>query len=131
MRFYLSHSIRGKYGKDAMPTQIKENCDKIMNIVSEIRLKLQSVDLYVPAEHEDFVYIAFRDKYLTEKQVLEIDCKIIDKCDGVIIYAPADDPIQGGRIIEYKHAKATNKPVYVFEHINEVVSWLAQQIMRA
>ena len=130
IRFYLSHSIRGKYGKDATPIQMKENCDRIIKIADTIRKQLD-VNLYVPAEHEDFVYIAFKDNYLTEHQVLEIDCKVIDKCDGVIIYSPADDPMQGGRMIEFQHAKDINKPIHIFENIDSAISWLAQQIMRA
>lgn len=131
MRYYLSHSIRGKYGKDATPTQMKENCDRILDIASEIRLELPSVDLYVPAEHEDFVYIAFHNGYLTEHQVLEIDCKIIDTCDGVIVFSPSDDPIQGGRLVEYEYARNTNKPRFKFQHTDNAISWLASQIMRA
>lgn len=130
MRYYLSHSIRGKYGKNATPTQMKENCDRIIEIANQIRGRI-GVNLYVPAEHEDFVYIAFKDKYLTEHQVLEIDCKIIDKCDGVLIYSPPDDPMQGGRMIEFQHAKDTNKPLHVFEYAEDAISWLAHQIMRA
>lgn len=130
MRFYLSHSIRGKYGNDATPTQIKENCNRILEIANSIRKQLD-VDLYVPAEHEDFVQIAYKDNYLTEHQVLKIDCKIIDKCDGVIIFSPPDDPMQGGRAIEFEHAIATNKPVWVFEYTGKAIDWLAQQIMRA
>lgn len=129
MRYYLSHSIRGKYGKDATPVQMKENCDRIKEIAQTIRAQLD-VELYVPAEHENFVYIAFKDKYLTEHQVLEIDCKIIDGCDGVIVYSPEDDPVQGGRAVELEYARATNRPVYVFEYVTEVLGWLASQIMR-
>jgi len=131
MRFYLSHSIRGKYGKDATPTQMKENCDKIIQICKLIKKILPPVDLYVPAEHEDFVGIAYKEKYLTEQQILAIDCKIIDRCDGILIYCPPDDPIQGGRQIEYDHAVATNKPVCVFSEVIQAVVWLTYQITRA
>lgn len=131
MRHYLSHSIRGKYGKGATPTQMKENCDRILKIVETIHEALPDIKLYIPAEHEDFVYIAFKDGYLTEQQVLEIDCKIIDKCDGIIIFCPPDDPIQGGRLIEWEHAIATSKPMLVFQASGEAISWLTQQLLRA
>lgn len=131
MRFYLSHSIRGKYGKDATPTQMKENCDRIIALADHIREAVPSVTLYVPAEHEDFVQIAFFDGYLNEQQILEIDCKIIDRCDGVIIFCPPDDPICGGRTIEHEHAIATGKPVLIFQASSEAISWLTQQIMRS
>jgi len=131
MKFYLSHSIRGKYGKDATFTQMKENCDRVLLVAAEIREALPSVKLYVPAEHEDFVALAYREKYLNEQQILEIDCKIIDTLDGVIVYAPHDDPMQGGRAVEYEHAKATSKPVLIFERVEAAMSWLAHQILRA
>ena len=130
IRFYLSHSIRGKYGKNATPTQMKENCDRVMGIADTIYEAILGVELYVPAEHEDFVCIALTDRYLTEQQVLEIDCKIIDMCDGVIVFSPPDDMMCGGRIIEYEHAKATNKPVLIFKTVSEAISWLTQQLLR-
>jgi len=131
MRYYLSHSIRGKYGKDATPLQMKENCDRVLLIAAEIRKALPMIDLYVPAEHEDFVGIAYRDKYLTEEQILAIDCKIIDNCNGAIIFCPPDDPINGGRAIEYEHAIATSKPTMIFGAAVEAISWLTKQMLRA
>ncbi len=133
MKFYLSHSIQGKYGKDATPTQMKENCDAAISIADAIRatLKNATVEIYTPAEHEDFVGIAYRDEYLTIEQVLEIDCKIIDTCDGVIVYVTPDDPLNGGRLVEYCHAEKTNKPVMIFQEMAPVISWLTHQIVRA
>jgi len=130
MRYYLSHSIRGAKGEAATPTDMKKNCDKVIEVADVIRFALPSVELYVPAEHEDFVSIAFLDKYLTEQQVLEIDCKIIDICDGVIIYCPPDDPIQGGRKVEFDHAAMECKPILVFQEPVEAISWLTHQIVR-
>lgn len=131
MKFYVSHSIRGKYGKDATPTQMKENCDRIIAIANEIRTALPSVELYVPAEHEDFVNRTYELGYLTEKQILEIDCMIVDGCDGIIIFTPSDDPMCGGRTIEWEHAIATSKPVCFFQTATEAIIWLTAQIVRA
>lgn len=131
MKIYLSHSIRGKHGADATPEQMKINCDRVMLVAAKIREALTGIDLYVPAEHEDFVSIAYRDDYLTEEQILDIDCKIIDGCDGVVVYTPVDDPIQGGRKIEFDHATATGKPVLVFIHEREAISWITHHILRS
>lgn len=131
MRYYLSHSIQGKYGEDATPTQMKEACDQAIEIANRIRTALPSVELYVPAEHEDFVGISYADKYLTRDQILEIDCKIIDRCDGVIVFSPPGDPIQGGRATEREHAVATSKQVLVFSHEREAIKWLTDMIVRA
>lgn len=131
MRFYVSHSIRGKYGKDATPTQMKENCDRIIAIANEIRTALPPIKLYVPAEHEDFVNRTHELGYLTEEQILEIDCMIVDDCDGgVIIFTPPDDPMCGGRTVEWEHAIATGKPVCFFAAATEAIVWLTAQIMR-
>lgn len=131
MRYYLSHSIRGAKGAAATPIQMKQNCDRVIALADHIREALPSVDLYVPAEHEDFVAIAFHDGYLSEHEVLEIDCKIIDNCDGVIVFSPPDDMMCGGRTVEFEHAKATGKPVLVFEQVKAAISWLTQQLLRA
>ena len=131
MRYYLSHSIRGKYGKNATPSQVKENCDRAIALADHIREAVPAAELYVPALHEDFVGIAYAGKYLTEQQILEIDCKIIDTLDGVIVYSPPDDIMCGGRTVEYEHAVATNKPVLIFEEAQAAINWLTHQIMRA
>ena len=131
MRYYLSHSIRGKYGKDATPSQMKANCDRIINIADDIRFALPSVELYVPAEHEDFVLNAFLNGYMNEQQILAVDCMIIDKCDGVIIFCPPDDPICGGRTVEREHAIVTSKPMLIFQSSGEAINWLTHQITRS
>ena len=131
MKYYVSHSIRGAKGNAATPTDMKKNCDRIITLANMIRFNVPSVELYIPAEHEDFVGIAFHDKYLTERQVLEIDCKIIDGCDGVIIFCPSDDPICGGRTVEREHAIAISKPVLIFQASGEAISWLTHQITRS
>ena len=131
MRFYLSHSIRGKYGKDATQVQMKENCDKAILLANTIRKIIPSIELYVPAEHEDFVELAYHHGYLTEKQLLEIDCLIINDCEGVITHIPEGDELQGGRLVEYNHTVKQNKPIYLFADVGQVIEYLARYIMRA
>ncbi len=128
IRFYLSHSIRGKYGKDATPTQMKVNCDKAILIANLIRNAIPSIEIYVPAEHEDFVGIAYQKHYLTETQLLDVDCTIIDGCKGVIIYVPEGDELQGGRKIEHDHA-APKMSVWVFDNVEEIINMLAEYIL--
>lgn len=128
MRFYLSHSIQGKYGKDATNTQMKENCNKAILIANVIRNALQ-IDIYVPAEMEDFVLPAIHKGYLTVKQVLDVDCTIIDGCEGVIIYVPKGDELQGGRKVEYDHAVAHGKPVFVFDNVEQIINRLAEYLL--
>lgn len=132
MRFYVSHSIRGAKGADATPADMKANCDRVIKIANEIREALPSIELYVPAEHE-FPPVGYllREGYVTTENVLKVDCMIIDECDGIIVFSPPDDPMCGGRTIEYEHAIVTSKPVIVFEHVDAAIKWLAHQILRA
>lgn len=131
MRFYLSHSIRGIHGANATPTQMKQNCEKAILIANVLRATFPSIEIYCPAEHEDFVGIAYHSGMLTEKQVLEIDCRIIDTCEGTIIYVPKDDTCQGGRLIEFNHTGNQGKPVYIFATVEGVINWLTHYLLRA
>jgi len=132
LRFYVSHSIRGKYGKNATHTQMKANCDAIIVLVKQLREAITpSVEFYIPAEHEEFVSRAYRSGYLTEKQVLDVDCQIIsDTCDAVIVYVPEGDELQGGRKIEYDYAFEHGIPLCIFDRIEYIISWITHLILR-
>lgn len=129
MKFYLSHSIRGKYGAAATNAQMEKNCDKAILIANMIRNALPSIEIYCPAEHEDFVSIAFHKHYLTEKQLLDVDCTIIDGCEGAIIYVPEGDELQGGRLVEHDYAMEYKKPVFVFDNVETIINQLAVYIL--
>ena len=131
MKFYLSHSIRGKYGADATATQMKKNCDKAILIANVLRATFPPIEIYCPAEHEAVVTRAFRHGWFDEKKSLEIDCEIIDTCEGVIIYVPDGDELQGGRLIEYNHTETVGKPVFIFADVRSVISWLTHYLLRA
>jgi len=124
MRIYVSHSIRGKYGQDATLAQMTENCDVITKVVVQLRRIFPNIDFYLPAESEPFVGKTSTLGYLTEKQILEIDCMILRECDAVIISVPEGDELQGGRKIEYNDAIAHNKSVLVFKNLFEAVIWI-------
>lgn len=114
MKYYLSHSIRGKAGPDASHDVQAKNCAEAIKIADILRGLFPKLELYVPAKHETFIQIAYDLGYLSEKAILDIDCHIIDNCDGVIVYVPEGDELQGGRKVEYDHAVATHKPICVF-----------------
>jgi len=130
MRVYCSHSIRGKYGKDATHVQMQANCDTIIGLVKQLRVIFPTIEFYIPAESEPFVQRASDKHYLTEHQILEIDCMIVDNCDAVIIYVPEGDKLQGGREIEFDYAFDHNIPVYVFSTIAEASGWISSLIIR-
>jgi len=96
---YFSHSIRGKKGNKATSEDMLKNCTEAMKVAVWIRDNIPEIDLYVPAEHEDFVLIAYEDKYLTEEQILEIDCKILAGKDFHIVHE-VDGWLGGGIGVE-------------------------------
>lgn len=129
MKVYCSHSIQGKYGKDATETQMKENCEAMIELAEQLRKALLDIEFYVPAEHEDFVHIAYKSGYLMIDEILEIDCLIIDDCDAVIVLVPEDDELQGGRKVEYDYAIDAAIPAMVYSKVGEAIEWLAHQQM--
>jgi len=124
VRLYLSHAIRGTAGLDASHDVQAMNCAEAIRIANMLRAAFPKLILYVPAENETFVQIAFDSGHINEKAILDVDCKIIDRCDGVLIYVPAGDELQGGRKIECDHAIATKKPVCIFSRIDEATDYL-------
>jgi hypothetical protein len=103
------------------------NCQAAKDMANVIRAACPWLDLYIPAEHEDFVGITYHEKYLTEGQILEIDCKIIDKCDlGTVIYIPEGDELQGGRLIEHDHAINNCLPVCLFDTAKQAIEHLTE-----
>jgi len=132
MIFYISHSIRGFAGKNATASQMKANCDIIKAIAKQLRETIPIVDFYVPAESEPFVHRAYQRHYITEKQILDIDCQIIeDICDAVIVFVPEGDTLQGGRKIEYDFAIRNKIPVYIFSKTEQAIEWITHFILRS
>ncbi len=131
MKFYLSHKIRGSSGNDATNTEQAKNCCEAVEIGRRIKEELPSVELYIPGDQtEQFVNIAYKKGHLTEEQILDVDCTIIDSCEGVLVYVPEGDTLQGGRLVEFNHAIRTKKPVYVFKCVQDVIVYLTKYIMR-
>ena len=127
MRYYLSHSIRGKDGPGASHDVQAKNCAEAKRVGNILRVLFPKLELYVPAENETFVQIAYDSGYLNENAILYIDCRIIDTLDGVLVYVPDGDELQGGRKIEYDHAVATNKPVCIFHKVEEAANYIEAQ----
>ena len=127
MRIYIGHSIRGPKGADATHDDMEQNCRRIEVIAEALRGYFSDIDFYVPAEYEDFVGRAYEKHFLTEKQILEIDCDIISTCNAVIIYTPPDDSVvQGGRLVEMEYAHSISKQYCKFGSVSEAVKWLTE-----
>ncbi len=130
MKFYFSHAIRGQAGPDASYDVQAKNCADAIRVADKLRAEFPKLTLYVPAEHEIFIQIAYDSGHLNEKEILDIDCKIIDSMDGVLFYVPEHDWLQGGRLIEYRHAVATKKPLVIFHNVSEATDYLYAQYRR-
>ena len=110
IRAYISHTIRGKYGMKATNKQRKENSEKCIAFGNVLRKEFSNVDFYIPGEHHEIDTIAYRKGYMTEKQILDIDCIIISRCNFMVVYSP-DDFVSKGMQIEIDHCVANNIPI--------------------
>lgn len=126
---YFSHSIRGIAGKDATDDIVEKNCAIAKEVAAWIREKVPKLNLYVPAEHEDFVGICWRQKYLTENQILEVDCKILEKLDFHIVYE-VDGWLGGGIGIEIEHAQKVGKFIFYVQSLDEVTAAALRVIVK-
>lgn len=118
-RIYQSHSIRGPSGIDATKTEIEANLIKYVRVGTKIKAYLidwekmdgfPKMDLYVPAEHDEFVQIAYNKKYINEEQVLDVDCTIIDSCS--LLIACGDYTQSRGMQVEIQYASEHGIPIY-------------------
>lgn len=107
---YLSHSIRGSKGINATEEETRANCREAFELAKFIREHIPEIDLYVPAEYEEFVYRAYTCGYMTEQQVLDIDCQILESKDLHIVYVK-DGWVGGGIEVEVNHANEKNIPI--------------------
>lgn len=126
---YFSHTIRGKKGKHASDEDVERNCKEAMKVALWIRENISEIDLYVPAEHEEFVHITYRDEYLTEKEILEIDCKILVKKDFHIVYE-VDGWLGGGIAIEIDAAKKAGMMIFYVSNLDEVTAAALKVIVK-
>jgi len=110
IRAYVSHSIRGKFGKDATFEQMEANNKKAIGFGKELVKEFPNIDFYVPADHDEFVLEAYKRGYVGEKEVLDVDCVIISKCNFIVVFSP-DDYISKGMQIEIDHAVFNKIPV--------------------
>jgi nucleoside 2-deoxyribosyltransferase len=128
MRVYFSHAMRGKAGDTASAAIQYTNNEIALAIAKKLREAIPNMDLYVPAESEPFVQAAHDAGYLSIEQILELDCKVIDGCDTVVVYVPEGDEMQGGRLREHDHAINECKPVCVFSDIQAAVEHILELI---
>ena len=123
IRAYLSHAIRG-----TLPVKNEEDREVLMSYNNErailwgqeIRKVVGPIlDLYIPAEHEDFVMPALHKGYLTVNQVLEIDCEIVLKQD-LLILANWELKLSEGMRQEFLTAREFGIRVFEMKYLNDL-----------
>lgn len=112
LKVYVSHSIRGKKGKDATQEDMRHNNALAIVFGQALRRKFPGVDFYVPGDHDEFVLIAYSRKFISEKQILDVDCEIVQGCNFVVAYSP-DGYLSKGMKIEIEYAGEHGIPVIV------------------
>lgn len=110
MRIYISHSIRGTKGVEATIEDMSINNQKAIEFGKKCKAAYPEIDFYVPADHDEFVMKAYLKGYLTEKQILDVDCAIIDSCAGILFY-DHEKHFSTGMKVELEHAQKNNIPV--------------------
>ena len=126
---YFSHTIRGKKGISATSEDMNTNCAKARKVADWIRENVPDLELYVPAEHEDFVQIAYLQKYLTEKQILDVDCEILRRQDFLIVLE--EDGWRGGGIaVEIDAAIAADLCVFTVNDMNDTTILRLKQLIK-
>ena len=110
IKAYVSHIIRGAKGVTATVDEMEANNQRAIDFTNELRKKFPTIEFYCPGEHDEFVLLAYLNDYLTEEQILDIDCDILAKRDLLINYVP-DDYRSKGMQVENKEAGLCGIPV--------------------
>jgi hypothetical protein len=118
MDAYFSHPIRGAAGESATPEQIKQACEECSDVAWQIEEDMGIV-LYVPADHDEFVQVAYQNLLISERGILLADCEILSRRDFVLAYDPSAKLVSRGMRIEIEHALAIGKPVFIFQEWND------------
>ena len=104
---------------NATAKDIDANIKKYIRFGTEIKAYLldwekmdgfPKMELYVPADHDEFVQLAFDKKFITEQQILEVDCNIIEGCKLRI--ACNDWTSRRGMVVEIEYAQRKHIPIY-------------------
>jgi len=120
IKVYLSHYIRGPEGDKASKKTIDTNIAKTKAVCQQLRIRFGSnLDLYVPAEMDEFPRIALELDFLNVEQVLDIDCVIVSRCDALILL-DFEQCLSEGMKREKNTAIICGLPIYSLDGMDEV-----------
>ena len=118
---YFSHHIRGIKGDDATPAEREANCAICREVAHKIMDDFPEIDLYVPADHEEFPSLAMDLGYMDEAgAILAVDCAIIGQRDFVIAHYK-DNFVSNGMQVEIDYAVDNRTPLFPFINYNRIV----------
>jgi len=113
IKAYFSHSIRGASGNNATKEELRINCERAKCTAEYLRDNMKTsvfkLDLYVPAEHDEFAQSALNTGRLKIEDILYLDCKILDGRDILILDGSMED-MSGGMEEEYSYAQESSVP---------------------
>ena len=119
IKVYMSHPIRGILRDQATEETMRANNQRSISWGKALLINFGSnLDLYVPGEHDEFVLIAYLNKYLTEKQILDVDCEIVGRCKAVVV-ANWEGKLSGGMQVEVDYANENNIPVFMLDSLDD------------
>ena len=110
IRAYLSHPIRGLKGKDATDEDILANCQSAIVFADILRHEFSELEIYCPAEHDEFVATAYREKILTETEILAVDCILLSK-RNILLIDTRQNFLSVGMRFEINYAYSHHVPV--------------------
>jgi len=120
IKVYVSHYIRGPEGNKASKATIETNIANTKEICKQLRIHFGSnLDLYVPAEMDEFPQIAMQEGYLDIDGVLDIDCIIVARCDALLLLDFKQN-LSEGMVRELAAAEFAGLPFYTLEGMDEV-----------
>lgn len=120
IKAYLSHPIMGIKKEQSTETEIAFAVIKAKRIANILRVVFPKLDIYCPAEHEEFVHKTYLTKKLSIEDILEIDCQILKECDLLLVYN-YERMFSKGMKVEYKFAYENNIPSLVFGKITSAI----------
>lgn len=97
---------------------MEANNQKAIDFTNELRKLFPTIEFYCPGEHDEFVLLAYLNDYLSEEQILDIDCDILAKRDLLINYTP-DGYFSKGMLVENKEAGMCGMPIFNLKDSSE------------
>lgn len=120
MNIYVSHPIRG-LNRNATPRNMHLNNMRACIFGATLRIRYPGHVFYVPAEHEEFVGLSYTGGYLSEDQILALDCCILKTKDGIIFYNHEGE-FSSGMEVEDACRMSNGIPAAVVSTVSEVIT---------